>query len=309
MRPLIIGSAASSIFNRAPIDIDIICKWDDYVNIAKSLKPLGYKSSVIGPEKFALSADPTDIIFECEIAWADTSALALLEYAAGHCEHSYSFLDKYPIRGLRHIEWAIANIDILYTLKMSHRYLKNSPHFAKTMADIHTLRAAGAKIFDEAWLVAREAETYDYRHPKLNRFKEEFFTDDVTYIYDHDSVHRVVAVTEGVPAYTQYMADGAQVMWSKKKFFELPEEVRIAGVYEEAAVLALERAIVPYGVPEGVAFPMALKKVCTSITSGTFREYAWEHYDEAMAMWQSQQRRGPLFDRVKDSILPIDTLS
>jgi hypothetical protein len=44
--------------------------------------------------------------------------------------------------------------------------------------------------------------------------------------------------------------------------------------------LALERSLVPFDWRSGedYAFKKALEKVCTSITSGFFREYAWEHY-------------------------------
>lgn len=31
----------------------------------------------------------------------------------------------------------------------------------------------------------------------------------------------------------------------------------------------------------------ALEKVCTSISSGWWREYAWEHYDAVIGFWKS----------------------
>jgi hypothetical protein len=48
-------------------------------------------------------------------------------------------------------------------------------------------------------------------------------------------------------------------------------------------VLAIERSLVPHPgkkTPEQ-AYLMALEKVCTSITSGWFREFAWENYEIA----------------------------
>lgn len=228
-------------------------------------------------------------------------------------EHSTNerLLDRYCTG----IGMTIAPLEVLLMLKLSHRYRRNSPHFLKTMRDIQKLRAAGV-VLDE-WLqevlVQREKETYTYAHPKLDVSKQAFFDGDgVPYVYDHDSIHLTVAldsyvqyglpcpdgkvgcmVAHGkrvmVPAYTKYMKDGAAVMTSKEKFFAAPETVRLAGVYEETCVLALERSQIPF--PEAKprkSFEYALMKVCTSITSGWFREYAWENYDRVFAIYEQQ---------------------
>ena len=182
------------------------------------------------------------------------------------------------------VEIPMATSDMVYTLKMSHRYLKNSPHFLKTMEDIWHLRlAAKAKIVDEDFFKARAKETYNYGHPILKTTKDAFFKDDF-YIYDHDSIHRAVAV-EDVPAYTRYMVDGEQVLTSRAKFDALPLQTRLYGVLEESYVLALERAVIPHNANPVSAFKMALSKVCTSITSGWFREFAWENYYQVLRLF------------------------
>lgn len=177
---------------------------------------------------------------------------------------------------------SFAPLDVLLLLKMSHRYKKNSPHFLKTMIDIHNLRKGGAKITPEleTILKLREKETYTYSHPKLNVSKQEFFNgDDVPYTYDHDSIHEVVAFLDR-PAYTYYMTEGEQVKASMDKFFQQDETIKLLGVLEESMVLASERSQIPnnFGLPPRASFNIALEKVCTSITSGKFREYAWEKY-------------------------------
>lgn len=178
-----------------------------------------------------------------------------------------------------------ASPEFVYTLKMSHRYLKNSPSFMKTMDDIHLLRNTGhGVIVDEDFYRARMAATYDYGHPNLNVKKGEFFKPDVPYVYDHDTIHEAVAVMDR-PAYTFYMKDGAQVMTDKEKFFSLPREVQLLGVLEESYVLALERSIIPHNSDRRRAFTMAISKVCTSITSGWFREFAWENYHDVVALY------------------------
>jgi hypothetical protein len=180
--------------------------------------------------------------------------------------------------------WCIAqDLDTNLLLKLSHRYKKNSQHFHKTMQDIQLLRLYGAKVkeIDEGLLKQREALTLAYKHPSLQQGKRTFFTDNVPYKYDHDSIHRAVAIA-GAPAYLSYMQDGAEVQCDKEKFFDLPYSHRLYGVVEECFVLALERAIIPHGTEANKAFEMALEKVCTSITSGWFREFAWENYDAVM---------------------------
>lgn len=68
-------------------------------------------------------------------------------------------------------------------------------------------------------------------------------------------------------------------------FFAQPENIRLLGVLEESYVLAIERAIVPHNTPPKKAFNIALSKVASSITSGWFREYAWENYDAVQALY------------------------
>ncbi len=65
------------------------------------------------------------------------------------------------------------------------------------------------------------------------------------------------------------------------------EAVRLAGVLEESYVLALERSQVPFKgkLAPKTSFMIALEKVCTSITSGWFREYAWENYNKVLALY------------------------
>lgn len=183
----------------------------------------------------------------------------------------------------------VPSLDMLFTIKSTHKYLKNSPHFWKTLADYHIMKRAGAQIRPEYkdFFKFREKETYNYSHPKLNVTKDSFFKDDsIQYVYDHDSIHLSVARYE-VPAYTFYLKDGAQVDCDKEKFFAIDEKYRLAGVVEEAAVLAIERSLVPHPgtwSPE-FAWRFALSKVCSSITSGWFRAYAYENAPQILKLY------------------------
>lgn len=200
----------------------------------------------------------------------------------------------------------VAPVDVLYLLKMSHRYKKNSPHFFKTMNDIHFMRSLGAKIPPELEEVfkLREKETYNYSHPNLDVKSKDFFKgDEVPYVYDHDSLHKIVAIT-GIPAYTHYLKDGSEVMTSKDKFFAVDEVIRILGVLEESLVLAAERSLIPfnYTLRGRQAFIMALSKVCTSITSGFFREFAYEHFKVVVALYDKLYPNDEWVDNLKLAI-------
>lgn len=180
------------------------------------------------------------------------------------------------------------NVDpeVVYTLKMTHRFLKNSPHFEKTMYDIKFLREANCKIPEslEKWAKEEEKRVLNYSHPNLNTNKKEFFKD--MYKYDHDSIHEAMAIYDK-PAYLFYKHPKNPVLCSKKLFYSVNEYVRLAGCMEEALVLALERHQIPndFKPDANLSFKIALEKVCTSITSGWFREFAWENYYDVIKLY------------------------
>lgn len=101
-----------------------------------------------------------------------------------------------------------------------------------------------------------------------------------------------------LPAYTKYMKDDADVMTDADKFFQQNFQTQILGVVEETMVLALERfcfqpqnqKLLSSGIHHQVklpkyAFEFCLKKVCTTITSGYFREFAYIYYFEALKVY------------------------
>lgn len=181
-----------------------------------------------------------------------------------------------------------------YWQKMSHRFLKNSKHFEKTRQDILKIRKQCKYMFGidftmnadtyKEFYEQRVKETYQYNHPNLNQSKSTFFTDEVGYVYDHDDIHEAVKMLDK-PAYKYYIEPGCEVKCSKELFVELPYIVKLYGVLEESYVLALERSVIPFNTVPEKAFKMALEKVCTSITSGWFREFAWENYDQVMNLY------------------------
>lgn len=308
---LLIGSQAMKTYfedYREPRDTDIIATYDEFNQWVKNRK--ANENDIVrcvplsGNKFHVRTKDGWN--YEFEIAWEGSSAAMLL--------NQYQMGDDQALH--------IPMLYDLLMLKESHKYLKNNPHFLKTMGDIQMMRQElqissvmeGIGKWELEFFRKREEETYTYKHPKLDVSKGEFFTDDVPYIYDHDSIHLTQALMsktvsipcpDGIegccvyhcqytptPAYSFYMQDGAQVMTDKEKFFSVSNQIRLYGVYEESCVLALERSQIPYGLgKEGgptprKSFLYALEKVCTSITSGWFRSYAWESYDKVIEIYE-----------------------
>lgn len=272
---VLIGSRAMSqrmpFHPRTNTDFDFIGKYEDMNAFIRSQG--GIKECYpLNKNKYVIKTN--NGIIEYEIAWPGSTG-----------EEFMNMIVEGPEKVLLWNDYIVPNLDLLYTLKMSHRYLKNSPHFLKTMEHIHLMRNHGAKIRPEyqEWYKRRMDATYNYAHPKLNQGKNTFFAGDgVEYVYDHDSIHEAVAIS-GTPAYRLFAKDGEQVLSSKEKFFALDQYQQVNAVLEESYVLALERSQIPFPDTNPTkSFKMALMKVCTSITSGWFREFAWEHYYHAM---------------------------
>lgn len=286
---LIVGSHAlihHNVVDREPHDSDFICTMAQFRAWCKINRPIIRRCVPLSGTKMHVR-DSEGWNYEFEIAYAGSSGEALMQYEIGCGWDDTDLVAHY------------ASKESCLALKLSHRYLKDSPHFLKTMRDIQKLRELDVQLsyWHHTWLPHRERETYVYAHPRLDVTKEDFFKGDgVNYVYDHDTIHLTQAITPDgqgskVPAYTFYMKENSQVMTSKELFFKVPNVIRLRGVYEETCVLALERSQIPHGLgKEGGpsarwSFEMALMKVCTSITSGWFREYAWENYDKVLAMY------------------------
>lgn len=272
LKSVLIGSRAVAIrrpecLSRPPRDIDIITDsttaagLDGDVHASK----FGLKCVVMG-----------DPVIEAEIA------------EPGSTGDEFMALVRDDPQTVEVSGFMVPSLDALFALKTSHRFAKNSPHFWKNLHDWHAMRAAGASITDrwKSWLRRRAKATYDFKPPTLTgATKSSFFTDNVEYVYDHDAIHRIIALGDG-PAYRRYMVDNAEVQCDPLKFRALPLSTRIAGVVEEACVLAIERSLVPFdGVDPHRAWLYAFGKVATSITSGWFRRFAYEHALDVIAAY------------------------
>jgi hypothetical protein len=268
----IIGSVALTNYidiGRKPKDIDYIMSWDTYTQWLKEIKSCHkihacYPSS--NGKKQIVKYD--NRIVEIEIAWKGSTAEEILNICVD--EDKTGWVGGYYT----------APLNLLYELKLSHRYLKNSPHFLKTMKDIRLMESKCAFIEHKEFFDRREKETYEYKHPALNVKKNEFFKDETYNFYQHDDLHEVVCLDK-YPAYKDILEDGQEVKCSLNKWINLTNIQRLNCALEECYTLTLERGLIPnnFETDPKKTFEIALKKVCTSITSGWFREWCWNNYN------------------------------
>lgn len=274
MNLILIGSRAlnlraPNLLKRSALDFDFIGSKEDCHNWIDLNKDKINPTEIIESEnKIILKGDS---ICEFDIIQPGSSNELLLDLVKSDSETIKTTFGLIP------------NLDLLFTIKSSHKYKKftnDSSIFWKTLIDYHMMKEAGAKIRPEyeAFHKLREKASYAaQKHPKLNQSKDAFFSDiNLIYKYDHDSIHEAVAIGDR-PAYTYYLKDGAQVECDKEKFFAVDEQIRINGVIEESICLALERGMLnaPEKWTPEKAWHFAFAKVCSSVTSGFFRGWAF----------------------------------
>ncbi len=287
---ILIGSRAAHVWHpdhwKEPNDTDYICTYETFTKWLEEHKELAEAYFPIDEGKKFVVHFKDGNIFEFELAWPGSTAESFLQLISDSTDTLTAPPSTTPDKW-----WAIVpSMDWLFTLKASHKYLKDSPHFDKTMRDYHLMKHdLFCKIADQDWFKKRVKATYKKKRPRLAGMdKGDFFSknDGVDYVFDHDTIH--VAVAQGdQPAYRYYMKSDQDVETDRTKWDAVDEEVRLNGVLEESYVLALERSQIPYrgDITPRASFLIALSKVCTSITSGYFRRYAYENYYKVLEMY------------------------
>lgn len=290
--------ADMGVLPRKPSDIDWFGPTRNAKNILSRVFPRGYEVFSENNHKLIVKAFVSSGHVMVEIENSEENENNRHIYRHMLLEHANSVTHAGLVRP--------ASLNMLLFFKESHKYKKDSVHFLKTLQDILLLKSLGAVIPStmKDLLVEREKLTYTNKLPVLDVGKKEFFNPQtVAYKYDHDSIHEAVALQDK-PAYTFYIDPTKQVMCSKKLFDSSPYTIKLYGVVEESMVLALERSLIPFDFKPNPdkAFSMALEKVCTSITSGWFREYAYNHYWEAQGVYRVLNKEKHYVDRFKEAL-------
>jgi len=300
---LVVGSHAlnaHATLMRRPKDLDVMGTPDELDKFIAFHHGNILSSVPSGEKKQHLRISGLGFV-EFEICWSDSTAVEFVSL----CQNNGANLRSIFIGGMA---FAVPSVDELYTLKISHRFRRNSPHFQKTRRDLLFMKKHfGAKVpaYLEGWLKRRETETYTYKHPNLNQSKDGFFSGDgIAYVYDHDSIHASMAI-EDVPAYTKFQKADADIAVDRNRWNALTEQQRLNSVIEESYVLALERSQIPFpGADPEKSFLTALQKVCTNVSSGWWREYAYNNYDAALNLYhETESRRGSYVEKFKTDVI------
>ena len=126
--------------------------------------------------------------------------------------------------------------------------------------------------------------------PNLNTTVEAFFDDAVTKIYSHDWLHELYAY-EDKPMYTKMQRDSSEAWCEKDMWNNFSLEQKLQTVAEETYVISTERFIVPsqYVYSPKLAYFKSLEKVCTTLCSGWFRDFAIDNYPAIIQMFDEKK--------------------
>lgn len=283
---LVIGSQALRIglekvgmgLSRVPTDLDVIARHKDAEDFISKAGLVVIKET---PEK-VLTKAPDGKFVEIELVYSNQSSWLYIQWA-----DTMARLDWKDFYGFR---MDVAPLEMLYSLKRAHRH---SPRmFHKHVKDYNLLREVlnGKDTFARVTAL-RYKETVErekLKTPSLNKTAKDFFDDNVSNrTFVHDQIHEVMAFGNR-PMFERIKIDPDKVACSKEKFFALTETQQRQCVQEEAYVIALERAMIPMLFEgEAIANPYeaykwAVMRICTTLCSGWFRDYAVENYDRIM---------------------------
>lgn len=134
--------------------------------------------------------------------------------------------------------------------------------------------------------------------PSLNKTNEDFFDDIIVKKYNHDDIHEIAAYEE-MPMYLKMKRDFSMAKCEKDMWDNLSYDQKLKCTAEETYVIACERFLIPRDWPNIYlrSFSMSLEKVCTTLTSGWFRDFAIDNYEEIFKLYDKNK-----FIYIKDKI-------
>lgn len=202
----------------------------------------------------------------------------------------------------RGAELPVMSLTGLAILKRSH--LWKDYKWNMHMSQYHTYLAkylwANDEVSDWKERQALTIKEWKGSSPNLNQSNKNFFDDPVAKRFDHDWLHELVAYYDK-PIYTELKYPGKEgLAWCEKELWNaLPLEKKLRCVAEEAHVIACERFCIPkdWGFPTRLAYIKSLRKVCTTLTSGWFRDFAIDHYFILLNHYYDKSK----FDKVKEN--------
>lgn len=283
---MLIGSRAikahfQTTFDRKLRDYDLIGTPEQVVALFNKLKSRVAKFRITESKRKIMLWLKNNYVVEVEIAEPNSSALAFLQANAKQ--------NKIRVADLYDHECILPSLQTLSLIKLSH--LRLPINWKKHIEDYHFLKMRMMDAATNEELAAyrlRRIETDNRkRKPNLAKTNEDFFAASekkVKRFYHHDDLHAATCFYQQ-PLFNIIKKDQGKALVSFELFKDLPKMTQIKLVQEECFAIALERVIIP-ALVEGKdydaneAFRYALKRICTTLTGGWFREFAIENYPE-----------------------------
>ena len=194
----------------------------------------------------------------------------------------------------------IDNVCSLYGLAIIyrshlHREYKWDAHIAKYHMFILPLIDNPDVLLRDPVLLERillTKKAYPQGNPNLNQSNMDFFDDNVVKVYDHDYIHELYAYEDRPMFERLKKPEKFDSAWCEKDLWlGLSDLQRLQCVAEETYVIATERFMVPkdWNFNPKQAYYMALKKVCTTLCSGWFRDYAIDNFPGVLNMYDPER--------------------
>ncbi len=131
-----------------------------------------------------------------------------------------------------------------------------------------------------------EERLFKLRTPSLMKSSKKFFEQSHDFFksyFIHDHIHKVMSHLDR-PLYEYMQNDSNSAMCDKNKWDSFSDEWKDWTVLEEAYVIALERKLIPQIFGGGKfytseqAISWSLMRICTTLCSGWFRQWACDNY-------------------------------
>lgn len=272
-------------------DYDVLMTTDEF-DAWKSLNAqyLDIQDRPENKYKAILIKDGQKKMYEIEIGLSGTSAEFLLR-------HSAQVISGDKVEGILNENFDCLSLPFLFLTKKSH--IIYPVHFEKNIKDYHTLKDIlgdfeQTDIMKEYYtLRSSEAKLrYSQKTPNLSVSNDDFFNNklSVPKYFIHDDIHEAVKHHD-IPVYEMMKTDLNSAWCQKDLFFNLPFEKQIQAVQEEAYTIALERYIVPqngdFSKDHLYCYKRAVRRICTTLCSGWFRQFAIDNYPVVLQMYDS----------------------
>lgn len=274
---LIVGSKAIAYhfpkLNREVNDIDIIGSVTDIKYLIETLRP-----------KDIISTDyVTTLININKSIFYDRNNVEILNSDYSESLRNYLKYDK-DDGSIK-----FASKEVLFSLKKSHinfpikfdKHIKDYSLLYDSLDGIDILKENTKLNFKET-----ENRLGKLKTPSLNKSTKSFFDQSNGYVksfFIHDDIHKVMSHYDK-PIYERMQKNSKLARCEKDMWDLISFEDKCKCVLEEAYVISLERKILPsiFGggkwVSHNDAFNWSLMRICTTLCSGWFREFATNNY-------------------------------